>query len=121
MAGSLISTPSDVGGGITKYSVAWICDAAGVVSTNTFTVKRGHIHAIKYFPGTPAPTDLYDMVITDSDGADILAGNGADLSATLAKKTTPSPLPFIEEGNLTLGITNAGNAKQGTVNLFIGP
>jgi hypothetical protein len=121
MAGTLTTTTSDLGGGYTKYSLAWVSDASGNVTTNTFSVKRGLISQVKFIPdgGGTQPTDLYDMTIVDSDGVDILAGGGVNLSNSTA--TIGGPVELVQSGTLTPAISNAGNAKGGTVVLIIGP
>jgi hypothetical protein len=130
MAGSITVTATDLGDGITKYGVAWVSDASGVVSANTFGVKRGEILQVKYIPngGGTAPTDLYDLTMLDADGFDVLGGTGANLSGTLAALTVPlfgagaalSFRIFLDPGLLTPTIANAGNAKGGTINLYVG-
>lgn len=122
-AGTLTATTSDVGGGTTKYSVAWVSDASGNVTTNTFAVKKGHLVEAKFIPngGGTQPSDLYDMTIADADGLDVLNGTGANLSqSTVTFVAATAPL-LLEGGNLTPSISNAGNAKGGTFILFVGP
>lgn len=123
MAGSITVTPTDIGGGFTKYSIAWVSDGTGVVSATAFSVKRGRLVAIKYFPGAGGvqPTDLYDMTILDADNFDVLANDGQNLSNVNAKLTSPAAPFFLEGGNLTPTIAAAGVSKQGTVNLYVGP
>jgi hypothetical protein len=75
------------------------------------------------------PSDLYDMTIGDANGADILGGTGADISNAgptyrvplVGDGTNFSQKLYLEAGTVTLQIANAGNAKGGTVLLFIGP
>lgn len=130
-AGTATVTTSAVGAGVIKYSVAWVCDASGVVSSATWSIKAGHIWQVNQIPdgGGTQPSDLYDMTIGDANSADILAGTGANLSN--AGPTYRAPLIgdgtnfnqqlYVESGTVTLTIANAGNAKGGTVVLFIGP
>jgi len=124
MAGSIAVTTSDLRGS-TKYSVLWTSDASGVVSANTFAVRDGLLKLVKFIPGAGGvqPTDQYDMTITDADGIDVLAATGANLSNATATATCPNVgtyhKRFIEAGNLTPVLANAGNAKQGTVVLVI--
>lgn len=123
MAGSIVVTTSDIGGGVTKYSVAWLSDAAGAVSGNSFDVKRGRLLQTKFVPdgGGTAPTNLYDVTLTDADGADLLVGNGADKSSTVAAWYTPTNPIILEGGAVTPVLANAGNAKGGTLVLIVGP
>lgn len=121
--GSIVVTASDIGAGYTKYSIAWTCDASGIVSGNPVDVRRGLIRQVKFIPaaGGVAPTDLYDLTFLDADSADVLVGNGANLSATVASWYSPANPVYHEAGAMTPVIANAGNAKQGTIVLIVGP
>jgi hypothetical protein len=131
MAGSIVATSSDIGGGITKYSIAWTSSAGGAVSANTLDIKRGRILQAKFVPGAggSVPTDLYDVTLADADGADLLLGLGGDRSATLAQAvpalsgqgSASEMLRWFEGGTVTPTIANAGNAKTGTLILYVGP
>ena len=132
VAGSITTTTSDLGGGYTKYSIAWVCSAGGVVSENAVAVKRGHIHQAKFIPdgGGTQPTDLYDLTLVDaiSGGVDHLTGIGANLSNATRKigvpqvgdGTTAYQRVFHEGGDLYPTIAAAGNAKGGTIVLVMG-
>lgn len=121
--GSIVVTATDIGGGYTKYSVAWTSDASGNVSGTSFDVKRGLQRQRKFIPGAGGtqPTDAYDVTVTDPDGADILVGSGANLSNATATWSVPSSPPFFEAQAVTPVVANAGNAKTGTIVLFVGP
>lgn len=122
-AGSIVVTSADIGG-VLKYTVVWTSDASGNVSGNTFDVRYGELRQVKTIPGAGgvAPTDLYDVTLTDPDGVDVLAGAGANLSGTVAailEPTINSQRPYLEAQTLTLNVSNAGNAKSGTLILLI--
>jgi hypothetical protein len=121
--GTVTVTTSDLGNGVTKYSAAWVSDAAGVVSGTSFDVRRGRLLQAKFIPSTggTVPTNLYDVTLTDADGADVLIANGADKSATVASWYSPTNPIQLEGGPLTPVIANAGNAKGGTLVLMVGP
>lgn len=126
-AGTATLTASDVGGDVTQYSIAWVSDAAGAVSGNTLSIKRGVVVAVKFKPdgGGTAPSDLYDVTFEDSDNVDLLMGGGANLSNTLTTRKKPalntSDELFFEGCAATceLVVANAGNAKGGTVVLWV--
>jgi len=126
-AGTATVTTSDLGAGITQYSIAWVSDASGAVSGNTIAIKRGVILGVKFKPdgrGTQ-PTDLYDMTFEDADNVDLLLGGGANLSNANATRKKPALNTSDElffEGCTTceLVVSNAGNAKGGTVILLVG-
>ena len=126
MAGSNTVTTADKGGNISEYSMAWTSDGSGNVSGNTFDIKRGVLVAVEYDPdGTDAPTANYDVTlnVTDSTGADLLGGTGANLSATATTRSKPlvntSGEIYFEGGTVDLVVANAGAAKKGVVKLWV--
>lgn len=121
--GSIVVTSSDLGRDISKYSIAWTSDASGVVSGTPFDIRRGMLLGAEFIPGTggTVPTDLYDLTLTDSNNADLLVGNGANLSATIPSRYAPQALIVFEGGPVTPVLANAGNAKTGTLVLMVGP
>jgi hypothetical protein len=133
VAGSITVTTSDIGGGYTKYSIAWLSSAGGAVTENAVSVKRGHIHQVKFIPdgGGTQPTDLYDMTLLDaiSGGFDFLTGIGTNLSNANRKIGVPQvgdgitalQRVFHDGGELYPTVAAAGNAKGGTVVVVVGP
>ncbi len=121
-AGTATVTRSDLGANLTKYSIAWTSTAGGAVSANLFTVRRGFLVGIKFVPGSGGsqPTDLYDVTLVDTDSVDQLGGMGANLSNATSSRLSFDP-PLINDGvqQLDLVVANAGNAKTGTVILWI--
>lgn len=105
-----------------KITWAWTSDGAGAVNGNLTVSKtiEGPLLALMTIPsgGGTAPTDLYDLVINDVNGHDILAGTGTDRSATLTQYVT-SGLLACAGTSLDLRISNAGASKQGTVVIWI--
>lgn len=133
VAGTVTTTTADLGGGYTKYTMAWVCSAGGAVTENAVAVERGHIHQVKFIPdsGGTQPTDQYDATLIDaiSGGVDFLTGIGGNLSNTTRKigvpqvgdGTTALQRVFHEGGDLYPTIANAGNAKGGTIIVVMGP
>ena len=121
-AGTATVTTSDVGGGVTKYSIAWTSDASGDVSGNAFNVKAGRLLVLHIMPNTGAtqPTDLYDMTLDDADAVDLVDALGANLSNSTGKIYQWSPaLYFDGTDQIDLVISNAGNAKTGVIELLV--
>lgn len=120
--GTATHTASNLGGGVMKHSIAWTSDASGNVSGNAFAAGRGWVLAAKFVPsgGGTAPTNLYDIVVNDANSVDVARGAGANLSATVASISAAPEIAFFEGGTLDINVSNAGNAKQGTVVLYIG-
>lgn len=114
---------------LTRYLIDWESTAGGSY-TDTITLQAaGELIAVSFGPGSPAPDANYDVVITDEEGVDILAGQGANLSATVSTMVTPG-IPVKDGtttsvgcrpvmGDLSLSITNAGASKQGKIVLWV--
>ena len=122
MAGSIVFSDSKLRS-VRKFTLAWVSDASGDVNGVLTKPLSGIIHRITVVPdgGGTAPTTLYDVVLNDTEGVDLLNGKGANLSATV----TTSVSPDFTGGNLAfddaldLVVSNAGNAKGGKVILYI--
>lgn len=131
MAGTLSVTPADVGGGVTKYTLAWTSTSGGAVSGNPFALKRGEIIQVKFVPGAAAaqPTNLYTATLIDTDGVDLLAAAGVGSGLSNAASTFSAPQIgtgtaaqryFHDAAELVdLVIAAAGNAKSGTVLVWV--
>lgn len=118
MAGTVVTTETQ-SGGLRKVHFAWTCDSAGAADATTTGVYNGAImRAI--FDSAADVTAGYDVVLNDSDGYDLLNGLGANLSATAnVYKTNTDGLCMVVGSPLTLGVTNAGDAKTGVVIVYI--
>lgn len=106
----------------TRYTVAWTSSSGGAVSANTFTVLPGRIVSVRFVPGTSGtqPTDLYDVTLVDTSGADVIFGAGANLSNATASVVRLSP-SYFQDGTrvLDLVVANAGDSKTGTVEVLV--
>lgn len=126
MAGSIVVTSADIGGGITKYAVAWTADGSGNVNSSTFGVRRGRVVAAKIIPGSPTPSNGYVVRLLDPDGADLFGGSANPISAGgTAAYVAPAlgGFPLFIEGfsAAQFSISGAGAAAQGTAILYVGP
>ena len=111
----------------------WTSNASGVVTATTSEARAGIVSGtvmrVTFKPGAATPSNGYDVTITDENGIDILVGQGANLSNAAASTvcpgveftdgTTTSLMQVAVFGVLTLNVANAGNAKQGIVELVI--
>lgn len=113
---------------IVKHVFSWTSDGSGDASVSA--VVSGEIQRVVIDPSaSAAPTALYDMVLNDENSVDVLAGYGANLSATattsvcpgtpLSDGTTTSVRPVVVDGTLTLVVSNAGDTKSGTVTVYV--
>lgn len=132
MAGSVTITHQD-NRSVRQVVFAWTSDASGDVSTGagltSFSIS-GEILRITTDPGATAPTANYDVVINDADGIDIAMGFLANrhttnsesvvplASTTLSGNPVASGCPVFVDGTIELVVSNAGNAKQGTVRVY---
>lgn len=144
MAGSAMTFTYDDGfdgagnfGGVKKVLVSWTSDDATGAVTGTTRKIVGHLIKGVTDPGSAAPTDNYDIVITDEEGVNVLASCIA--ASTLADRDTAnseevyfflknadaSPLsmpayPVVCDA-LTIAIAAAGNSKTGQLILYYKP
>lgn len=110
---------------VKKITWAWTSAADGTAGGSggggrTSVAFDGVLERLVTVPdGTAAPTDNYDITITDEDSVDVLVGAGANRSATATQQVTTASLSAAAGSRLTLNVTNAGNAKSGTVHLYL--
>lgn len=116
-----------------KVTITWTSTSGGEADASGIPLN-GYVERVVTNPGSAAPTANYDIVIQDADGADILAAKGANRHTS----STEQIVPFIGDGTgvdgltsanafskvLTYGdhsmfIDNAGNAKGGTVVIYL--
>jgi hypothetical protein len=142
VAGSVTLTVTNVGGGTgaLKCSMAWTSDASGNVTGDALNLPGGSVLNVQFIPGTGGaqPTDLYDVDLLNASGTSVFDdGTGASIGANLSNTATTDKVPFINGASTTfvrawlqgpgggspyqLTVANAGNAKQGTVNVFLVP
>lgn len=124
LAAFVTVTPTQQGGSnIQKWTADWTSASDGTAST-TLSI-HGTIMRVTFDPGTPAPTALYDVAITDANGVNLINTMGDNLSATattskcpgvpLVDGTTTSVTPVAVAGPVTVSVTNAGNGANGSV------
>lgn len=116
---------------VRRAEFAWVSDASGDVSGTPSEALSGQIVRVVFTPdsGGTQPTNLYDVTMLDAGGVDVLAGQGANLSNAAASAvcpgvplkdgTTTSVIPAQVDGVLNLVVANAGNAKGGTVTVYL--
>lgn len=126
-AGSITVTSTSVGANEVQYSLAWTSDGSGDVSGHTLNIVRGYLLHVEFVPGSGAtqPTDLYDVQLQDRFNLDLLndgtTAQGGNLSNANPKAVQWNPRWYHDGlGSLELVISNAGNAKTGTVYLTVG-
>lgn len=107
---------------VNQIRLTWTADAAGAVTADTEAVN-GTILRVVFNPLADAPTDNYDVTLTDEDGVDVLAGLGADRDTANTECVFPvdttSGLPFSVAGVLSLTIAAAGDSNDGEIILYV--
>lgn len=120
MASGTVTITEETFGTIKKIKFAWTSTAGGAASDTTVNAYSGKILGLATVPdGVAAPTDNYDVTVTDEDGMDVLMGGGADRDTADTEYVLSTSLGAVANDKLTLNISNAGNAKKGVVYLYI--
>ncbi len=124
-------------GGIRKVLIDWTSDASDGTCVITTRKIVGQLIKAVTDPGATAPTDNYDIVITDEEGVDVLAacvaaGRLADRDTAnseqayfFVENVDAAPLassvhPVVCD-KLTISIAAAGNSKLGQLILYYRP
>jgi hypothetical protein len=122
MAGSSMTFTEVAHGTVKKIKAAWVSDdATGAVSGTTSNVYAGRLIGLATVPGTVAtqPTDNYDITIADTDGVDLALGAGANRDNVNTEFVAEASMAGVAHSKLTIAVTNAGNAKAGTIYIYI--
>lgn len=111
---------------VRKVTFAWTSAADGSAGGSggggrTTAAFDGKLERLVTVPGAAAaaPTDNYDITITDEDGVDALLGAGANRDTANTEQVAAASLGIVAGDRLTLNVTNAGDSKSGTVHLYI--
>jgi len=133
MAGSVMTITYDETDQIRKIIADWTSDdTTGAVSGTTKKITGRLVKGVTN-PGATAPTDNYDIVVTDEESANVLVNCKDDLADRDTTNTEEvyflvSNLAATDPGGvvhpvvcdkLTIAITNAGNSKNGRLILYV--
>ena len=118
--GTVSTTRTDLAAGVSRYEVLWLSDGSGDVNGRAVRMEPGFLLHVETVPdsGGTQPDALYDLTLDDSDAVDVLDALAANLSQTTAKIFQMSTPLFIDD-DLVPVITNAGNAKRGTIVIWM--
>lgn len=102
--------------------VRFVCVSASDGSASGVTTDRftGDVVRLVITPGTAGdqPTNLFDLTVKDADNVDVLGGGGANISNAAATIVTTG-LGFTLSDALTLALSNAGDTKTVTVDVYL--
>lgn len=107
---------------VKKIIFDWVSDAAAGNASNTTSFPYdGKILALVTIPsgGGTAPTDNYDIAITDADSIDVLVAGGQNRDTANTELVAEASLGAVAGSKLTFAVTNAGNSKQGRAILYL--
>ena len=110
---------------VKKIAFAWTSEDgggdAGKATKTTDESYSGEIIRLVTVPGVApnVPSDNYNVLIYDEDGVDVLMGAGATRDETNTEQVLASYLGCVANDKLSLAVNSAGNAKKGTVYLYI--
>ena len=112
-----------------RVTVTWTSDdTTGAVSGTSTEEFSGLFWGITTDPGATAPTDAYDVCVTDETGLELLGGtagasstdgNGMNRDTTNTEFAQANPYPIPIDGPITVTITAAGNSKVGTIYMWV--
>lgn len=114
--------------GIRKVLIDWTSASDGTVTATTEKIV-GELIKVVTDPGATAPTDDYDIAITDEEGADVL---GASIAGLGNRDTANTEVVYcnLTDGTariaaypvvcdkLTVAVTNAGDSKLGQIIIY---
>lgn len=130
MAGSSMTFTYDNRHRLGRIICTWTSDdATGAVSATTSFNVYGYLIKGTTDPGTPAPTDNYDITLSDDYSVDLLASSVNTLANRhttttqnqyfgLTNATTMISAFPVVAGPITVAVANAGNSKQGVIILY---
>jgi hypothetical protein len=125
MAAGTVTITETLHGSVKKIKFAWVSgagggDAGNATGTTTYAYD-GKCELLTTIPAAAgdAPSDNYDIAITDSDSVNVLGGGGADRDTANTEQVLGSSLGVVAGSKLTFTVTNAGDTKQGTAYLYL--
>lgn len=119
-ASSITYTQEDFGGKYTKIVITCVGDSTnGSFVSTAVACNPGYIVRVVTNPGGTAPTDQYDITLTDADGVDVMGGALANRHTTTSEQAYASVAPIVA-GGFTVNISNTTvNSAQIVINVYM--
>ena len=125
-AGTVTTTITAMTTNTTKIVFSWTADASdgSVPATATTQTIDGYVVLVITNPGGTAPTDNYDITLTDADSVDIMGGALGNRDTSASEHAVPKIGDIYGgrwvTGTITLNITNNSvNSATGTVTIYV--
>ena len=109
-------------GSVKKIQFTWVSHTDGTLGTAaaiTTNEYSGEVILLKTDPSATAPTDDYDVLVSDADGDDVLAGGGVDRDTANVEYVQGTSLGAVAHSKLTLSLVGAGDTKEGVATIWI--
>lgn len=123
MAAGTVTTTEERLGNVHKITFAWTSGTGaegGTASGATTYPYTGLVLRVVTVPdGSDAPTDNYDITLTDAAGVDIANAQLANRDEANTEWVLTSMGAVVGDA-ITINVTNAGDAKAGTCIVYIG-
>lgn len=105
---------------VKQVYIAWTSAADGTASGSTTNYYDGDLIGFATDPdGTSAPTDNYDITLTDGNGFDVLIGGGLNRDTADTEYVAGTSLGAVSSSKLTFSVANAGDTKKGVAVVWI--
>jgi hypothetical protein len=116
-----VTYPSTYSTSIQKVLVSCTADSSAATYPNaTVIAKRGWIFLAETNPGSTAPTAAYDIVVNNTNDADVMSGALGDRSASATERAVPAKSGWVDGGALTVVTSNNSvNSATFTLTLWI--
>ena len=120
----VVTISEETFGTVRKVVFSWTSGTgadANLAEKTTANTYSGKIERLVTVPGTAGdqPTNLYDVVLNDEDGTDVLMGAGADRSNATTQQVLATSLGIVANDKLTLSVSGGGDTKKGEVYLYL--
>lgn len=116
-----VAAAERIHGNVKEIVFTWTSASDGTASGTTVNAYDGKVELLTTDPAAAgaAPTDNYDVTLTDANGVDVLGGAGVDRDTANTEQRVASLLGVVASSKLTLNIANAGDTKQGVTVVHI--